>query len=117
MNPFVPVNMKAIVTAVAALVGVSCIAMTNPAPATAATLGPVGATEFGRWCNVKHRTNVLYSAGPLNLWDAYSWRCTLPPGIPTIGVDANAACTLRYGSPAYSYTTNPKWAHSWMCRR
>jgi len=64
-----------------------------------------------------HRTNVMYGAGSLNLWDAYSWRCIIMPGIPMRRIDANAACTLKYGSPAWEYTTNPRWAHSWMCRR
>lgn len=89
-------------------------AMLTPATASAAVLGP---PDFARWCNWKNGTNVLYSAGPLNLWDAYSWRCTLPPGIPTIGIDANSACTLKYGRGATAFTTNPGWAHSWQCRR
>ena len=40
-----------------------------------------------------------------------------PYFIPGDGVDMNAACTLKYGSPAYSFVGDPHQAHSWMCRR
>jgi hypothetical protein len=104
---------RSLSTTVAALI-LGAAALLTPATASAAVLG---GPDFGGYCNYKHRTNVLYSAGPLNLFSAYSWRCTLPPGIPTDDIDVNAACRWKYGNGAYGYTTNPGWAHSWQCRR
>jgi hypothetical protein len=81
-------------------------------------LGPVDGGDVAAWCNASHGTNIIYSAGPMNLSDPYSWHCTLPPYfIPGDGVDMNAACTLKYGSPAYSFVGDAHQAHSWMCRR
>lgn len=90
---------------VALLVGL--LLMLMPAAASAAVLG---SPNLGGYCNFKHRTNVLFSAGPLNLFSAYSWRCTLPSAIPVDGIDVNAACRLQYGGGAYGFTTNPGWA-------
>lgn len=105
--------LRSLFTAVAALV-LGATTLLAPATAAAAVLG---GPDFRGYCNYKHRTNVLYSAGPLNLFSAYSWRCTLPPGIPTDDIDVNAACRWKYGKGAYGFTTNPGWAHSWQCRR
>ncbi len=109
---------KLVAAGAVSLMAMTGVTLANPGIASAGTLGSIGASEFARWCNWKRGTNVLYNAGPMNLWDAYSWQCTLTPAIPTgMGIDVNSACTLRYGRPAYAYTTNAKWAHSWMCRR
>lgn len=99
-----------------AIAGFALAAAPLLAPATASA-AVLGGPDFRGYCNYKHRTNVLYSAGPLNLFSAYSWRCTLPPGIPTDDIDVNAACRWKYGKGAYGFTTNPGWAHSWQCRR
>lgn len=105
--------MQLIFAAALVTVGVAT-AVLNPATASAAVLG---SPNLAGYCNKMHRTNVLFSAGPLNLFDAYSWRCTLPPGVPVDGIDVNAACRWQHGANAYVFTTNPKWAHSWQCRR
>ncbi|UOG20052.1 hypothetical protein MTX80_12385 [Gordonia amicalis] len=107
----------AIAIAIATASGATQAVISPPAPVQAATV--LGNPDFAGWCNWKHRTNVLSSAGPWNLYSAYSWVCT----IPALGnfnngpVDANSACRLKYGSGAYAVTTNPNWAHSWQCRR
>lgn len=85
-----------------------------PATASAAVLGN---PDFRGFCNFKHRTSLLFNAGPIDLFNAYTWRCTLPPGIPVDDIDVNAACRWKYGGNAYGFTTNPGWAHSWQCRR
>ncbi|WP_197508204.1 hypothetical protein [Mycobacterium sp. E802] len=81
-------------------------------PAAADSFGP---PDFNGYCNYKHHTNLIYAAGPASLTDADSWKCTIPPGIPTDDVDVNAACRWKYGDGAVAHTDNPKWPHSWQC--
>jgi len=113
MNPPRRIAARFLTSSLAAF-AVCLAAVAGSPPASAATLG---SPNLGGYCNFKHGTNVLFSAGPLNLFDAYSWRCTLPPGSPVDGIDVNAACRWQYGNGAYGYTTNRNWAHSWQCRR
>lgn len=84
----------------------------------AQVLGGVDSNVTRKYCGQKLGLNVLAAAGPADLFNAYSWRCGRTPWIwDGGGVDFNRVCTMQYGAPAYAYTTNPKWAHSWMCRR
>lgn len=96
--------------------GVSATVVAAPQANAAVTLG---SPDFAAWCNWAHRANVIYSAGPHNLYNAYSWTCTIPVlgNFNAGGIDANSACRLKYGAGAYAVTTNPGWAHSWQCRR
>ncbi|WP_162625290.1 hypothetical protein [Mycolicibacterium llatzerense] len=86
--------------------------------ASARTLGGVDEGLIVRWCNQAMGLNILGAAGPMDLFNAYSWKCATTPWIWNgPGVNMNAVCTMQYGSPAWAFTDNPHWAHSWHCRR
>jgi hypothetical protein len=86
--------------------------------ASARTLGGVDEGLIVRWCNRAMGLNILAAAGPMDLFNAYSWKCATTPWIWNgPGIDMNAVCTMQYGSPAWAFTDNPHWAHSWHCRR
>lgn len=85
--------------------------------ASAARVGPLGASQMGKWCNASSGTAVLFHAGPANLWNAYSWVCLTAVAVPTKSVNYGAACRYLYGRNAFAQTNNRNWAHSWECRR
>lgn len=98
--------------------GMLAVAIALAGSASAQNLGGVDEGKIREWCGHKLGLNVLAAAGPSDLYNAYSWKCGRTPWIwDGGGVDMNAVCTMQYGSPAYAYTDNPHWAHSWNCRR
>jgi hypothetical protein len=88
-----------------------------PGVASAAVLGGVGYDEANKYCNERFHSRGAYNARPQDAFNAYSWGCFYVNINWSSGVDFNRACTIKYGSPAYAYSNNPKWAWSWMCRR
>lgn len=101
-----------------ALVAAATAVTMSTGVASARTLGGVDEGLIVRWCDRTMGLNILGAAGPMDLFNAYSWKCATTPWIWNgPGVDMNAVCTLQYGSPAWAFTDNPHWAHSWHRRR
>lgn len=76
----------------------------------------VGAPDLNGYCRSLHGGNDLYAAGPMDLFNANSWKCVVPPGIPTEDVSVDAACKWQFGPDASAVTSDPKAARSWSCQ-
>jgi hypothetical protein len=96
--------------AVAAALAVCAGMIFAPGTAAAAVLGGVGYDEANRYCNERFGSAGAYNARPTDAFNAYSWGCFYVNINWSSGVDFNRACTIKYGSPAYSYSNNPRWA-------
>ncbi|HRD11329.1 MAG TPA: hypothetical protein PLI79_05670 [Mycobacterium sp.] len=96
--------------AIASAVTGGMLASTGTANART-TLGNVTLPDVIAWCDT-------HNARPLNGNDPYSWRCTAAnSGAPVHGVNMNAVCDRKFGSPAWSDLGGRRTAYSWYCWR
>jgi hypothetical protein len=98
---------------------VSAVVITTVSTAAVAQAGVLGGVDYdgaNAYCRERYGHNG-YNARPQDALNAYSWGCFYVNINYKGGVDFNRACTIKYGKPAYSYSNNPGWAWSWMCRR
>jgi hypothetical protein len=103
------------VAAVASTTGIA-LALGAVGTTTVAQADNLGSPDLNGYCRSLHGGNDLYAAGPMDLFDANSWKCVVPPGVPTDSVDVNAACHWQHGPSAMAVTNDPKAARSWSCQ-
>jgi len=104
---------------VAMLVALPGISLAAASPATAATR--LGGVDVQLYCdNVLGRLNYAqFTAVWSKFNDPYSWRCqpvVLPKLYPSLSVDMNRACVLKYGKGAYAGLA-ARNVTGWFCQR